>query len=245
MMKICVSGASGDMGRRVVRLLGAHRTMSYALGVDALEEKNVVKNTSDVLEVEGVIDFSSPSLALKMARRASELKIPFVTGTTGFVSDESDELKRIAETIPVFRSPNMSLGVNVLFKAAEMVSALLPDFDLEMMELHHKRKVDSPSGTALKIMEHASKTRDLKRISGRDGKVGPRKKDEFGVFALRGGDVAGEHTLYFLGPGERIELTHRVSDRDNFASGAIRALEFIMNKPAGLYSMEELLEFKD
>ena len=236
-----VAGAGGDMGIRVARLLDLNSRLFYKVGLDSVSGENIVSNAAEMKDIDGIIDFSSPVLALRSAKRAVELSIPFVSGTTGFTEEQYEQLRSYSKNIPILHSPNMSVGVNVMFSAARFLAEQLKDFDLEIMEIHHSRKADSPSGTALKLWESASCGREMKKVDGRSGAVGPRDKNEFGIMSIRGGDVAGEHTLFLMGKGERLELTHRVSDRDNFAVGAIKCLRFLFDKPAGFYEMKDML----
>ncbi len=195
---------------------------------------------------DGIIDFSSPAASLEVAAAARKKKIPLVVGTTGFSPDEKEKILGSAEDIPVLFSPNMSLGVNLLFKLAEVASRFLPDgYDVEIVEAHHRFKKDAPSGTARRLFEIVRENRkglgDASEVAGREGITGPRGDGEIGVLAMRGGDILGEHTLYFIAPGERIELTHRLSSRDTLARGAVLGMEFISGKPAGLYTMYDVL----
>jgi len=169
-----------------------------------------------------------------------------VIGTTGLDSDTRAALERAAERVPIVFAPNYSQGVNALyFLAARAAELLGPGFDAEIVEIHHKRKVDSPSGTAVRLSEvvAAAKRLDPERAvtHGRSGHVGARPLEEVGVMALRGGDVVGEHTLYLVGEGERIELTHRATDRSIFARGAVRAAHWVVGRPAGLYDMADVM----
>ena len=153
---------------------------------------------------------------------------------------------KLAESFPCVISPNMSIGVNVMFETARMLAGLLGnEFDVEIIETHHKHKIDSPSGTALRLGEVVAEAlgRDFKKVARleRHGQVGERKKGEIGIQAIRGGDVVGEHAVIFFGAGERIELTHRASNRDNFAKGAIRAVKWVVGKPPGIYTMKDVL----
>ena len=173
---------------------------------------------------------------------------PIVIGTTGFTPEQKAELDAIAQNGRVFWSPNMSVGVNVLLELLpELVQMLGPDYDLEMVELHHNRKKDSPSGTALRLAESLASARDwdLKDVAcyHREGIIGERPKKEIGVQAIRGGDVVGVHTVYFMGPGERIEVTHHAHSRENFAQGALRAASWLPGQPGGkVYAMGDILK---
>lgn len=209
-----------------------------------------VKITSDVEEflsnVEVVIDFSIASATAKLLPICAGQHIPMVIGTTGLDLETRAGLERAAERVPIVFAPNYSQGVNALyFLAARAAELLGPAFDAEIVEIHHKRKVDSPSGTAVRLGEvvAAAKRLDPERVvtHGRSGHVGARPLEEVGVMALRGGDVVGEHTLYLVGEGERIELTHRATDRSIFARGAVRAAHWVVGRPAGLYDMADVM----
>jgi 4-hydroxy-tetrahydrodipicolinate reductase len=206
--------------------------------------------TSDVEEflsnVEVVIDFSIASATSKLLPLCAGQHIPMVIGTTGLDVATRAGLERAAERVPIVFAPNYSQGVNALyFLAARAAELLGPGFDAEIVEIHHRHKVDSPSGTAVRLGEvvAAAKHLDPERVvsHGRSGQVGARPPEEVGVMALRGGDVVGEHTLYLVGEGERIELTHRATDRSIFARGAVRAAQWVVGRPAGLYDMADVM----
>ena len=206
--------------------------------------------TSDVEEflsnVEVVIDFSIAPATAKLLPICAGQHIPMVIGTTGLDGETRAALERAAEHVPIVFAPNYSQGVNALYFLATRATELLgPAFDAEIVEIHHKRKVDSPSGTAVRLGEVVSHAKQLdhERVvtHGRSGMVGARPLDEVGVMALRGGDVVGEHTLYLVGEGERLELTHRATDRSIFARGAVRAAHWVVSRPAGLYDMADVM----
>ncbi len=193
-----------------------------------------------------IIDFTSPESSLATAARAAEYGASQVIGTTGFTNEQRAALEAFAAKAPIFWSPNMSVGVNALLKLLpELVKLLGEEYDLEMTEIHHNRKKDAPSGTALRLAEAMLAARGWNMndaVCCREGIVGERKHKEMGLQAIRGGDVVGSHTAYFLGPGERIEVTHHAHSRDNFAQGALRAAKWLATqKPGKLYSMENML----
>jgi 4-hydroxy-tetrahydrodipicolinate reductase len=209
-----------------------------------------VRITTDVEEflnnVEVVIDFSIAAATAKLLPLCAGQHIPMVIGTTGLDAETRAGLERAAERVPIVFAPNYSQGVNALyFLAARAAELLGPAFDAEIVEIHHRHKVDAPSGTAVRLGEvvAAAKHLDPERTvsHGRSGQVGARPTDEVGVMALRGGDVVGEHTLYLVGEGERIELTHRATDRSIFARGAVRAAHWVVGRPAGLYDMADVM----
>lgn len=196
--------------------------------------------------VEVVIDFSTALATEKLLPMCAGQQIPMVIGTTGLTGSTRAGLERAAEMLPIVFAPNYSQGVNALyFLAARATELLGPPFDAEIVEIHHRHKVDSPSGTAVRLAEvvSAAKTLDAERAvtHGRSGHVGTRPGAEVGVMALRGGDVVGEHTLYLLGEGERLELTHQATDRSIFARGALRAAHWVISRPAGLYDMADVM----
>jgi 4-hydroxy-tetrahydrodipicolinate reductase len=210
------------------------------VGADAAAELNA----SDVL-----IDFTAPEATVENIRLATELKKPAVVGTTGLGPDEVAVLGDCAAVIPLVWAPNMSVGMNLLFKLVREVAGVLGlDYNVEVVEAHHNQKKDSPSGTAVRLAERAAEGLGLDyqtdAVHGREGQVGARPPGEIGMHAVRGGDVAGEHTVYFLGSGERLELTHRASSRDTFAQGALRAARFAVAAGPGLYDMQDVLGLK-
>jgi len=224
--------------------------LGHDMGVLAGGVASGVCITSDVEEflgnVEVVIDFSIAAATSKLLPLCAGQHIPMVIGTTGLDMATRAGLERAAERVPIVFAPNYSQGVNALyFLAARAAELLGPGFDAEIVEIHHRHKVDSPSGTAVRLGEvvAAAKHLDPERVvsHGRSGEVGARPLEEIGVMALRGGDVVGEHTLYLVGEGERIELTHRATDRSIFARGAVRAAHWVVGRPAGLYDMADVM----
>jgi 4-hydroxy-tetrahydrodipicolinate reductase len=192
-----------------------------------------------------LIDFTSPAATLEHARVAAAHGIGLVIGTTGLSKNEEGELCDLAKKVPLILAPNMSVGVNLLFKIAPLITkALGADYDIEIVEAHHNKKKDAPSGTALRLLDVILETRDQTRaaaVYGRDGADAKRNAGEIGVHAVRAGDIVGEHTIYFATQGERVELTHRASSRDTFARGALRAAVFLAGRAPGRYSMEDVL----
>ncbi|SKA81471.1 4-hydroxy-tetrahydrodipicolinate reductase [Desulfobaculum bizertense] len=254
---IIVMGAHGRMGATIAQLIRNDEAAELAavceragrgeglelLGCEVGEELGaVLKNHPGAV----VIDFTAVQASLSNARVCAEHGNPIVIGTTGFTPAELDELRSIAEKNPTFWAPNMSVGVNVLQQVLpELVKKLGPDYDLEMVELHHNKKKDAPSGTALKLAECLAEARDwdLQEVGNfsREGIIGERPKEEIGVQTIRGGDVVGVHTVYFMGPGERIEVTHHAHSRDTFAQGSIRAAKWLAGqKPGKLYAMADV-----
>ena len=264
MVQVAIHGAAGRMGQSIAAVLDDDldaklvaamdregcELVGRDMGVLAGGEPSGVSITSDVEEflsnVEVVIDFSIAAATAKLLPICAAQHIPMVIGTTGLDSSTRAALERAAERVPIVFAPNYSQGVNALyFLAARATELLGPGFDAEIVEIHHRHKVDSPSGTAVRLGEvvSAAKQLDPERAvtHGRSGQVGARPLEEVGVMALRGGDVVGEHTLYLVGEGERIELTHRATDRSIFARGAVRAAHWVVGRPAGLYDMADVM----
>jgi 4-hydroxy-tetrahydrodipicolinate reductase len=195
---------------------------------------------------EVIIDFTAPVATAWTVTRAAEREVAMVIGTTGLGEAERRAIEKAAERIPIVLSANMSLGVNVLFGLlAQAARALGSEYDVEIVELHHRQKRDAPSGTALAMAEILAQAlgRDLNQVAryGRNGQIGTRTPEEIGVLALRGGDIVGEHTAYFCGLGERLEITHRAASRETFARGAVRAAEWLRERDPGLYDMQDVL----
>lgn len=257
-LNIIVCGASGRMGQEICTLVMKEAAFKLAGVTETppnLPEPGrwpcpVSSSLKDILKQAGdcvIIDFTSASSSLKNASAAAEYVKPIVIGSTGLDEDQKMELAALATTTPILWSANMSIGINVLCKILPALAAALgPDYDMELVELHHRNKKDAPSGTALMLGEILAKARDWKleevRVSERNGIIGPRKNREIGVQAVRGGDVPGIHNVYFLGAGEFIEVTHNAESRENFARGALRAAHWLADKPAGcLYSMTDVI----
>jgi len=198
---------------------------------------------SSLLGADVVIDFSTAKAVGQLITLAMRQGVAIVCGTSNLDAGTLKLLDRAAEAVPVLQSGNMSLGVQVLAELVEQgLRRLGLGYDVEIVELHHRKKIDAPSGTATRLVQAVQKVRpEARELRGRDGEVGARTKDELGVFGVRGGDVIGDHTVYLLGDGERIELTHRASNRDLFAHGALRAAQFLAGKKPGRYTIADVL----
>ncbi|MBI4964872.1 MAG: 4-hydroxy-tetrahydrodipicolinate reductase [Desulfomonile tiedjei] len=267
-MKVAVSGAAGRMGKRILALAHDHPEMeivgaldsaqNQALGKDAGENAGLgkigVPITSDVQDVlencDVLIDFSFPGASVEHIKTAAEMGKAIVVGTTGFSVEQRKEIEEVGPRTRCLVAPNMSMGVNLLFSLAGSVAQTLGgDYDVEIIEAHHRMKKDAPSGTANKLAEVISEAlgRDLQTagVYGRHGLVGERKASEIGVMAVRGGDIVGDHTVMFVTNGERIELVHRAHTRGAFAKGAIRAALWLVSQPNGLYDMMDVLGLKE
>lgn len=199
-----------------------------------------------LVQADAVIDFTAPVATARHAALCAERGVALVVGTTGLGEAERRAVEQAAERIPIVWAPNMSLGVNVLFRLVELAAKALGDaYDVEIVEAHHRQKKDAPSGTALRLAEGIARAlgRDLDEVAnyGRHGQVGARPEREIGILTMRGGDVVGDHTAYFLGMGERVELTHRASSRETFARGAVRAAQWLAGRAPGLYDMQDVL----
>jgi len=264
MLNLAMLGASGRMGRTIVPLVveSTDLRLSGALAApdDAAigQDAGVVAGTVPVaVAVTGdagraldgaqvAIDFTLPAASLANARACRERGIPMVIGTTGHDDLARAEIARIAESIPIVMAPNMSLGVNLLFKLAELAARALDEgYDAEIFEAHHRRKVDAPSGTALglgrAVAQGRGTTLEKVAVYARQGTTGPRDAGTIGFSVLRGGDIAGDHRVIFAGPGEQVELAHHAQDRSGFARGAIAAARWVVGRPPGLYSMLDVL----
>lgn len=263
-IKTVITGVSGRMGQMLVKTVQATNGMALhavterpghewvgqdlgvvlgggSLGVPVLDQPSEAFAGADV-----IIDFTAPKATLAHAEAASDQGCALVVGTTGFSDEELVELEKVSDQISVVRAGNMSLGVNLLTQLTKKVAAALDeDFDIEIVEAHHRYKVDAPSGTALMLGEAAAEGRgvSLKDVSdrGRDGITGERKRGDIGFQAIRGGDVVGEHDVIFASDGERIVLRHLATDRAIFARGAVKAAKWAAQQPAGQYDMLDVL----
>jgi 4-hydroxy-tetrahydrodipicolinate reductase len=267
MIKAIVAGAAGRMGGRIIHTLEATEGISLAAAFERADHPSVGSDVGTLVgmgnkgikvaaEVDTVlekgdvlIDFTHHEASVEHLRQAAATKKPMVIGTTGFTSDESKILKELAQHIPCVQAPNMSMGVNLMFKVVEDMARILGDaFDVEIIEAHHHHKKDAPSGTALKLAQNvaAALGRDLEKVGvyERHGIIGERQPEEIGIQTIRGGDIVGEHTVLFAGVGERLELTHRAHSRDNFARGAVKAAMWVVNQAPGLYDMQHVLGLK-
>jgi 4-hydroxy-tetrahydrodipicolinate reductase len=239
-VRVLLLGAKGRMGQAIADA-ASKAEVEITAGLDIGDDIAQAIRECDV-----VVDFSHPNASSELGRACAEAKKPAVVGTTGHSKAEREALEKLAGSVPVVLSPNFSVGVNALFwltrKAAEMLGG---GFDLEISEMHHRLKKDAPSGTAKKLAEILCEVRKLDYTKdvrhGREGLIGERPTKEIAVHSIRGGDVVGDHTVTFAGAGERLELSHKAASRETFALGALRAARWIVGKPPGLYSMEDVL----
>jgi 4-hydroxy-tetrahydrodipicolinate reductase len=264
---VVVAGAAGRMGGRIICLavddpelevVGCFERDGHPLaGREAGQVTGCgpigLKIASSLAEVidkcEVIIDFTEPQASLSHLKQAAAKGKAIVIGTTGMSPEMLAEVRRVAPKTRCMMAPNMSAGVNVMFKVVAQVAAVLgPGYDIEIVEAHHRMKKDAPSGTAVKLAQVAAEAlgRDLAKVGRyeRKGLIGARTIEEIGVQTLRGGDIVGEHTVMFAGIGERLEITHRAHSRDNFARGALRAAKWIVGQPPGLYDMQDVLGLK-
>jgi 4-hydroxy-tetrahydrodipicolinate reductase len=264
MLNVAMLGASGRMGRTIIPLVAASTDLrlsgalaaaedshvgedaGLAAGIPALGVRIVGEAEPALRGADVAIDFTLPTASLRHARLCALGNVPLVIGTTGHDDDARAEIAGIAQGLPVVMAPNMSLGVNLLFKLAELgARALDADYDIEIFEAHHRQKVDAPSGTALGLGRAVARGRGttLEEVAeyARHGATGPRRKGAVGFSVMRGGEIVGDHRVFFAGPGEQIELAHHAQDRSGFARGALAAARWIASRPAGLYSMLDVL----
>jgi 4-hydroxy-tetrahydrodipicolinate reductase len=261
--KIVIAGSAGRMGRALLEVLSQapdmqlsaalERAGSPYLGKDAGELIGMVCSVKIVSDLNvalsdsnTLIDFTRPEATLAHLAACRAANVKMVIGTTGLTAKDKDMLKAVSKDIAIVFAPNMSVGVNVTFKLLEVAAKVLNDgYDIEIIEAHHRHKIDAPSGTALRMGEVIAQTldRDLEKVAvyGREGETGERRSDTIGFAAIRAGDIVGEHTAMFAGAGERIEIAHKASSRMTFAMGALRAVRFLADKQNGLFDMQDVL----
>lgn len=262
MIKLAIAGICGRMGSAILKLALSDPELEVTGGLErkghpmigkglevalhgAPTDRSIGDNPAKAIDLaDVVVDFTEPASTLEHFRLAAAGRKAMVIGTTGFSQDALQEISRTAGARVVL-SPNMSIGVNLMFDLVRRAaSALTADYDVEILELHHKWKKDAPSGTAVRLRQLVAAARPATpsfQVSGREGMVGERKPGEIGVLALRGGDIVGEHTVFFAGLGERLEITHKAGSRDNFARGALLAAKWLFRQPPGVYDMKDVL----
>ena len=268
MTRVIIAGAAGRMGQRIGHMVHQHKDLEIAGGFERPGSAAVGKDIGEVggygpvgvaisdnaaeamAQGDVIIDFTFHEATMGFARQAAQLKKAMVIGTTGLSKENLAELAELAQNFPCVQAPNMAVGVNVLFKVAAKVAGILGnDYDIEIVEAHHRMKKDAPSGTALKLGEMVAEAvnRDLDKVGvfARHGIIGERTDQEIGIQTIRAGDIVGEHTVYFAGAGERLELTHRAHSRDNFARGAAVAAAWIKGQANGMYTMFDVLGLAD
>lgn len=268
MIKVIIAGAAGRMGQRVAYMVNRHPQLQWVAGFEAAGHPAVGKDAgllavgeaNGVIIGEGIesvvdkgdviIDFTFHKATMEFARVAARHGRAMVIGTTGLTPENLAELNDLAKNFPCVQAPNMSVCVNVMMKLVKKTAAILgDDYDIEIIEAHHNKKKDAPSGTALKLAEMAAEGvgRNLSEVAvlERNGIIGERGAKEIGIQTIRAADIVGEHTVFFAGPGERIELVHRAHSRDHFARGAATAAAWIVGRECGLYSMFDVLGLQD
>lgn len=265
MLKVAVAGCAGRMGIEIANLVLENEGMELVAGVERKGHPRIGNGMShlthvftnekppiiydDLAKIIGgvdvVIDFTTPESSMELYRIVAEAGRGIVIGTTGFTAEQLKTMETYRDKAACVRSPNMSVGVNVMFKLASEAARMLSNYDMEIVEIHHKLKKDAPSGTATRLAEILARetSRDLSKVGvyGRHGLVGERKPGEIGVMSLRMSDVVGEHTVYFGGHGERVEITHRATSRKNFAAGAVLAAGWLADRKKGIYDMRDVL----
>lgn len=266
-VKVAIIGAAGRMGQTLIRCASRLPALHLVAAVEAEQcpllgkDIGIIAGIADIgilltadirkafQKADALVDFSFPSATARHATLAAELKKPMVIGTTGLNPAETEAVRKAAVHISIVWAPNMSLGMNLLFAMVKKAAATLGDYHIEIVEIHHSHKKDSPSGTALRLAETAAAARGLKLddvvTHGRQGLTGERPPSQIGIHAVRAGDAVGDHTVLLAAEGERLELTHRASSRDAFALGALRAAEWVVGRKPGLYSMLDVLDIKD
>lgn len=254
-MKIGIAGCTGRMGQLLVKEVAAANDLFLAGGItrDTANLPNnvpILKDAEDLFAVSDlVIDFTAPEASLHNARVAAATGKPLLIGTTGISESQMKDIRDCASSVPILFTPNASMGINMMMEVVrEVASKLGPDFAIEICEAHHSKKVDAPSGTALALGSAAAEGRGIpltpNAVYDRHGHTGVRQANEIGFSVIRGGDIVGEHTVYFIGQGERLEITHRATDRALFARGALQAARWLIKQPAGFYGMRDFLKFE-
>ncbi len=268
MTRVIVAGAAGRMGKRISYMVQENKELQLAGGFEQADHPDVGKDIGEVggfatvgVKITGnlaaiidqgdvIVDFTFHEATMHIAKIAAEHKKAMVIGTTGLNQQHLEDLSTLSANFPCVQAPNMAVGVNVLFKVCAKVASILgDDYDIEIVEAHHRMKKDAPSGTALKLGEMVAQgvNRDLDEVGvfARHGMIGERTDREIGIQTIRAGDIVGEHTVYFAGAGERLEITHRAHSRDNFARGAAMAAAWVVGQPNGMYTMFDVLGLQD
>jgi len=267
MIKVIVCGGCGRMASKVAQLVyqdnelklmgivesSSHPDIGKDWGETAGQGKTGIMVVDDlekiIQEADQIVEFTNPKVSLQHLKTASKFNKTMIVGTTGFSAEEIAKMKSLSQNIPFLFSPNMSLGVNLLFKlAADAAVSLGNGYDIEIIESHHRFKKDAPSGTAKKLAQEIARVKNINlddvAIYGRKGMTGERKSGEIAIHSIRGGDITGEHTVMFTALGERVELTHKAHSRDTFAHGTIKTIKFMQDKPVGFYEMKDVLNKK-
>jgi len=261
-IKAIVVGAAGRMGNRIIHMINETPSITLSRAIERPDHPSIGKDIGEVIGLgkmgiplednlkkaggDVIINFSNPKTSIESLEFAKEAGMAIVVGTTGLGPEQLEKVNDLSKSVRCVFAPNLSVGMNVMFKIVQEIAQVLgPEYDVEILEAHHRLKKDSPSGTAVRLGELIAKAlgRDLDRVGvyGRKGMVGERTKEEIGMQVIRAGDIVGEHTVLFGGIGERLEVIHRAHSRDNFARGAIRAALWVVNQPNGFYDMQDVL----
>jgi len=261
-IKAIVVGAAGRMGARIIHILQEYPSIKLFRAIDRPDHPSIGKDIGEVVGLgklglpleadlrkgggDVIINFSSPQASLESMQFAHENGQAVVIGTTALSPEQLEKIKVLSKGVRCVMAPNLSVGMNVMFRIVQEIARVLgPEYDVEILEAHHRLKKDSPSGTAVKLGEliAGATGRNFGKVGvyGRKGMVGERTREEIGMQVIRAGDIVGEHTVFFGGIGERLEVTHRAQSRDNFARGAIRAAQWVVDQPNGLYDMQDVL----
>ncbi len=256
MVKIIVCGAMGRMGSNIVDIIKSEPESELSGAVEVKGHKrlgeivtgkvNLVDSLEEVIDNgDVVIDFTNQQATLENLEIAKKARKAFVVGATGFSGDEIKQINRIAVNIPCVKAPNWGVGMNLLFKLVREIAGVFEGYDVEIIEAHHNKKKDAPSGTAYKLAENIAEVKGMEKIIfGRKGKKAERNREEIGIHAVRGGSIIGDHTIIFAGDVERMEITHRAQSRECFSNGAVRAAKWVISQPAGMYDMSDVLGLK-
>lgn len=247
MIRVLVNGCNGKMGQEVAESVRKTENMEVCCGVDRIDSGDnyfpVYTNVNDIdRKPDIIIDFSVPQATFSILEYARENKIPIVIATTGFSEEELNKIKEYSKEIPIFQSYNMSYSINVMRKVVAELAKLFSESDIEIVDVHHRRKVDSPSGTALMLANSINEALDnsMTYEYNRHSKREKRSDKEIGIHSIRGGTEAGKHTVMFLGENESFEVTHNVTSRSIFADGSVKAAKFLINQEAGFYNMDNI-----
>lgn len=249
MIKVLLNGCNGKMGQVINNLIEQNSNFELVCGVDLKQEVScsfpVYSNINDVTEkVDVIIDFSIPEASLKLLDFACKKQVPVVIATTGFSEDQMNEIKKTSQKIPIFQSANMSFDIMIMKKLVSWLAPYLKDTDIEIIESHHNRKIDSPSGTAQMLADSINQSLGNMYYCeyNRHNKHEKRNKNEIGISSIRGGNIVGEHTVQFIGNFETFEIKHTSYSRNVFAQGALKAADFIVSQPCGFYHMEDMCQ---
>lgn len=247
MINVLINGINGHMGQEVLKQIKQNVNFAVICGVDAIDNgENPCSVYTSIMDIklapDVIIDFSVPVATFEILKYAQINHVPIVIATTGFSDEQNQKIQEISKELPIFKSPNMSYEINIMAELVAILAKKIPDSDIEIVETHHNRKIDAPSGTALILANSINKALDNQMVYeyDRHSKHEKRSKNEIGIHSIRGGTEAGTHTVYFFGENESFEITHTSTSRSIFAKGSLKAAQFIIGKPNGLYGMNDL-----